>query len=67
MVKDVRYVTLTSCYRDLQAMLVTGQLKTMALVESRGKWIQIEVYLRKPRLDMSAATSPISGLGLLLF
>ncbi|XP_056276202.1 chloride channel protein 2-like isoform X1 [Pseudoliparis swirei] len=39
MVKDVRYVTLTSCYRDLQAMLVTGQLKTMALVESRDSMI----------------------------
>lgn len=38
MVRDVRYITLTSCYRDLQEMLVTAQLKTLALVESRGEW-----------------------------
>ncbi|TNN38058.1 Chloride channel protein 2 [Liparis tanakae] len=39
MVRDVRYITLTSCYRDLQAMLLTGQLKTLALVESQDSMI----------------------------
>lgn len=39
MVRDVRYITLNSSYRDLQEMLMTGQLKTLALVESRGKYI----------------------------
>ncbi|KAK7945627.1 hypothetical protein WMY93_001355 [Mugilogobius chulae] len=34
MVRDVRYITLSSTYRDLQEMLQTGQLKTLALVES---------------------------------
>lgn len=37
MVRDVRYITLNSSYRELQEMLVTGQLKTLALVESRGE------------------------------
>lgn len=37
MVRDVRYITLNSSYRELQEMLLTGQLKTLALVESRGK------------------------------
>lgn len=37
MVRDVRFITLNSSYRDLQEMLLTGQLKTLALVESRGK------------------------------
>ena len=36
MVRDVRYVTLSSSYRDLQEVLLTGQLKTLALVESGG-------------------------------
>ncbi|XP_077078728.1 chloride channel protein 2a isoform X3 [Siphateles boraxobius] len=35
MVRDVRYITLSSSYRDLQEALVTGQLKTLALVESK--------------------------------
>ncbi|XP_063741805.1 chloride channel protein 2a isoform X2 [Eleginops maclovinus] len=39
MVRDVRYITLNSCYRDLQEMLLTGQLKTLALVESRESMI----------------------------
>ncbi|XP_028988125.1 chloride channel protein 2a isoform X4 [Betta splendens] len=39
MVRDVRYITLNSCYRDLQEMLLTGQLKTLALVESRDTMI----------------------------
>ncbi|XP_041848347.1 chloride channel protein 2a isoform X2 [Melanotaenia boesemani] len=39
MVRDVRYITLNSSYRDLQEMLLTGQLKTLALVESRESMI----------------------------
>uniref|UniRef100_A0A3P9JAQ0 Chloride channel protein 2 n=2 Tax=Oryzias latipes TaxID=8090 RepID=A0A3P9JAQ0_ORYLA len=39
MVRDVRYITLNSSYRDLQEMLLTGQLKTLALVESRDSMI----------------------------
>uniref|UniRef100_A0A671Y5A8 Chloride channel 2c n=1 Tax=Sparus aurata TaxID=8175 RepID=A0A671Y5A8_SPAAU len=34
MVRDVRYITLNCCYRDLQNVLLTGHLKTLALVES---------------------------------
>lgn len=37
MVRDVRFITLNSSYRELQEMLLTGQLKTLALVESRGE------------------------------
>lgn len=36
MVRDVRFITLNSSYRDLQEMLLTGHLKTLALVECRG-------------------------------
>ncbi|XP_037132026.1 chloride channel protein 2-like isoform X2 [Syngnathus acus] len=39
MVRDVRFITLTSSYRELQGMLLTGQLKTLALVESRDSMI----------------------------
>uniref|UniRef100_A0A8C5E2N7 Chloride channel protein 2-like n=1 Tax=Gouania willdenowi TaxID=441366 RepID=A0A8C5E2N7_GOUWI len=39
MVRDVRYITLNSSYRDLQEMLLTGQLRTLALVESRDSMI----------------------------
>ncbi|XP_037537248.1 chloride channel protein 2-like [Nematolebias whitei] len=34
MVRDVRFITLNSSYRDLQEMLLTSHLKTLALVES---------------------------------
>ncbi|XP_028274519.1 chloride channel protein 2-like isoform X1 [Parambassis ranga] len=34
MVRDVRYITLNCCYRDLHNVLMTGHLKTLALVES---------------------------------
>ncbi|XP_074497338.1 chloride channel protein 2-like isoform X6 [Sebastes fasciatus] len=34
MVRDVRYITLNCCYRDLHNILLTGHLKTLALVES---------------------------------
>ncbi|XP_039533297.1 chloride channel protein 2a isoform X3 [Pimephales promelas] len=39
MVRDVRYITLSSSYRDLQEALVTGHLKTLALVESKESMI----------------------------
>ncbi|CAK6966874.1 chloride channel protein 2a isoform X2 [Scomber scombrus] len=39
MVRDVRYITLTSSYRNLREMLLTAQLKTLALVESRDSMI----------------------------
>ncbi|XP_067310111.1 chloride channel protein 2a isoform X2 [Pseudorasbora parva] len=39
MVRDVRYITISSSYRDLQEALVTGQLKTLALVESKESMI----------------------------
>ncbi|CAL8295938.1 unnamed protein product [Merluccius merluccius] len=34
MVRDVRYITLNCCYRDLHNVLLTVNLKTLALVES---------------------------------
>ncbi|XP_046891983.1 LOW QUALITY PROTEIN: chloride channel protein 2-like [Hypomesus transpacificus] len=34
MVRDVRFITLNSCYRDLHDVLLAGQLKTLALLES---------------------------------
>ncbi|KAK0135493.1 Chloride channel protein 2 [Merluccius polli] len=39
MVRDVRYITLTSSYRELQEVLLSSQLKTLALVESRESMI----------------------------
>ncbi|XP_062408037.1 chloride channel protein 2c [Sardina pilchardus] len=39
MVRDVRYVTLNSTYRDLHDVLLTGHLKTLALVESADSMI----------------------------
>ncbi|XP_043072781.1 chloride channel protein 2a isoform X7 [Puntigrus tetrazona] len=39
MVRDVRFITLSSSYRDLQEALITGQLKTLALVESKESMI----------------------------
>ncbi|XP_074544465.1 chloride channel protein 2a isoform X3 [Halichoeres trimaculatus] len=39
MVRDVRFITLSASYRDLQEVLLTGQLKTLALVESRESMI----------------------------
>ncbi|KAJ3594401.1 hypothetical protein NHX12_003708 [Muraenolepis orangiensis] len=39
MVRDVRYITLTSSYRGLQEVLQTSQLKTLPLVESRESMI----------------------------
>ncbi|XP_061588282.1 chloride channel protein 2a [Cololabis saira] len=48
MVRDVRYITLHSSYRDLQEMLLTGQLKTLALVESRESMILLGSIERLP-------------------
>ncbi len=47
MVRDVQYITLSSSYRDLQEALITGQLKTLALVESKGETqnICLKVYI----------------------
>ncbi|XP_009302322.2 chloride channel protein 2b isoform X3 [Danio rerio] len=39
MVRDVRYITLNSTYRDLQDILMIGNLKTVALVESADSMI----------------------------
>uniref|UniRef100_A0AAZ3P6R3 Chloride channel protein 2 n=1 Tax=Oncorhynchus tshawytscha TaxID=74940 RepID=A0AAZ3P6R3_ONCTS len=39
MVRDVRYITLSSSYRDVQEVLLIGQLKTLALVESTDSMI----------------------------
>uniref|UniRef100_A0A3Q2CDD9 Chloride channel, voltage-sensitive 2a n=1 Tax=Cyprinodon variegatus TaxID=28743 RepID=A0A3Q2CDD9_CYPVA len=39
MVRDVRFITLNSSYRDLQEVLLTGHLKTLALVECRDSMI----------------------------
>ncbi|XP_061774826.1 chloride channel protein 2-like [Nerophis ophidion] len=39
MVRDVRYITLNCCYRDLHNVLMTGHLKTLALVESAASMI----------------------------
>ncbi|XP_062843311.1 chloride channel protein 2a [Trichomycterus rosablanca] len=39
MVRDVRFITLTSTYRDVRDALVNGQLKTLALVESKESMI----------------------------
>ncbi|XP_037331938.1 chloride channel protein 2-like isoform X2 [Pungitius pungitius] len=39
MVRDVRYITLNCCYRDLHNVLLTGHLKTLALVESADSMI----------------------------
>uniref|UniRef100_A0A3Q2Q5E5 Chloride voltage-gated channel 2 n=1 Tax=Fundulus heteroclitus TaxID=8078 RepID=A0A3Q2Q5E5_FUNHE len=39
MVRDLRFITLNSSYRDLQEMLLTGHLKTLALVECRDSMI----------------------------
>lgn len=46
MVRDVRYITLNCCYRDLQNVLMTGHLKTLALVESAGE-ASIKVFMNK--------------------
>uniref|UniRef100_A0A8C7TEJ9 Chloride channel 2c n=1 Tax=Oncorhynchus mykiss TaxID=8022 RepID=A0A8C7TEJ9_ONCMY len=34
MIRDVMYITLNCCYRDLHDVLLTGHLKTLALLES---------------------------------
>ncbi|XP_055369759.1 chloride channel protein 2-like [Betta splendens] len=39
MVRDVRYITLNCCYRDLHNVLLTGNLSTLALVESAASMV----------------------------
>ncbi|KAM9734248.1 chloride channel protein 2-like isoform 2-T2 [Menidia menidia] len=39
MVRDVRYITLNCCYRDLHSVLLTAGLKSLALVESADSMI----------------------------
>ena len=69
MVRDVRFITLNSSYRDLQEMLLTGQLKTLALVESRG--MKKKTNSSKQVLRFSSMLEQqfcnISGLDLVLF
>jgi len=36
MVRNVRYITLNSTHRDLHEILLIGNMKTVALVESAG-------------------------------
>uniref|UniRef100_A0A4W5P333 Chloride voltage-gated channel 2 n=1 Tax=Hucho hucho TaxID=62062 RepID=A0A4W5P333_9TELE len=37
MIRDVTYITLNCCYRDLHDVLLAGHLKTLALLESSGE------------------------------
>ncbi|XP_077422360.1 chloride channel protein 2-like isoform X2 [Vanacampus margaritifer] len=48
MVRDVRYITLSCCYRDLHNVLLTGHLKTLALVESAASMILLGSIERAP-------------------
>ncbi len=70
MVRDVRYITLNSSYRDLQEMLLTGQLKTLALVESRGSCTAKKIYLKQVsrfNFIQMKQSFKMSGLELVLF
>lgn len=49
MVRDVRYITLSSTYRDVQEALLSGQLRTLALVESKGKTTCVQECLSAQR------------------
>lgn len=59
MVRDVRFITLHSSYRELQEMLVTSYLKTLALVESRGE----RGRLLKNMLSLSLLSDSSSPFG----
>lgn len=37
MIRNVMYITLNCCYRDLHDVLLSGHLKTLALLESSGE------------------------------
>ncbi|KAA0719052.1 Chloride channel protein 2 [Triplophysa tibetana] len=52
MVRDVRFITFSSSYRDLQEALVTGQLKTLALVESKESMILLGSIERSQLLSL---------------
>lgn len=57
MVRDVRYITLNCCYRDLQSVLMVGHLKTLALVESAGELGNRPHSLRSPVTCASARSN----------
>uniref|UniRef100_A0A3P8SE11 Chloride channel protein 2 n=1 Tax=Amphiprion percula TaxID=161767 RepID=A0A3P8SE11_AMPPE len=64
MVRDVRFITLNSTYRDLQEMLLTGQLKTLALVESRGNIVCIYSSLLLGTEESSSFSPVVSNVQL---
>uniref|UniRef100_G3N4P6 Chloride channel 2c n=1 Tax=Gasterosteus aculeatus aculeatus TaxID=481459 RepID=G3N4P6_GASAC len=51
MVRDVRYITLNCCYRDLHNVLLTGHLKTLALVESTGETGSSSLVVKLPQKE----------------
>uniref|UniRef100_A0A8C6UW00 Chloride channel 2c n=1 Tax=Neogobius melanostomus TaxID=47308 RepID=A0A8C6UW00_9GOBI len=55
MVRDVRYITLNCTYRDLHNVLLTGHLKTLALVETVGKLI---ISTEESSISPTRTTSP---------
>lgn len=65
MVRDVRFITLNSTYRDLQEMLLTSHLKTLALVESRGMYRPRPVTMDE-RNELIVATRSFLAAGLFL-
>lgn len=50
MIRDVMYITLNCCYRDLHDVLLSGHLKTLALLESSGE------TLTRPQTHMHTHT-----------
>lgn len=58
MVRDLRYITLSSTYRDVQEALMIGQLRTLALVESKGE----SATSTSVCLDIGLATPPWANL-----
>uniref|UniRef100_A0A8C6UV89 Chloride channel 2c n=1 Tax=Neogobius melanostomus TaxID=47308 RepID=A0A8C6UV89_9GOBI len=58
MVRDVRYITLNCTYRDLHNVLLTGHLKTLALVETVGKLIVLLSLCPESSISPTRTTSP---------
>uniref|UniRef100_A0A8C6UUL2 Chloride channel 2c n=1 Tax=Neogobius melanostomus TaxID=47308 RepID=A0A8C6UUL2_9GOBI len=63
MVRDVRYITLNCTYRDLHNVLLTGHLKTLALVETVGKLIVLlslcpQISTEESSISPTRTTSP---------
>uniref|UniRef100_A0A087Y5R5 Chloride channel protein 2 n=1 Tax=Poecilia formosa TaxID=48698 RepID=A0A087Y5R5_POEFO len=50
MVRDVPYITLNCCYRDLRNVLMSKHLKTLALVESAGELKKIYTSMQNTEL-----------------